>query len=193
MRLDGIDPFRLFGLSTDASLDDIRRRYRELALAYHPDRRGGNDRLQTQKFATVCAAYEAILQARQAAERNQTYGLCASCGALKALTPRLDGTRVCVDCLVRPRQVRLLPGPPLLLIRCTFSAICLVASAVCLVLQLSTGSVVYGLAACAIGVAGLIVVGLLGLLFPVTPAEELRRIQELRSGRSKRQRPALRR
>jgi len=193
MRLDGIDPFRLFGLSTDASLDDIRRRYRELALAYHPDRRGGNDRQQTQKFTTVCAAYEAILQARQAAERNQTYGLCASCGVLKALTPRLDGARVCVDCLVRPSRVRLLPGPPLLIIRCTFSAICLVASAVCLVLQITSGSVAYGLAACAIGVAGLIVVGLLGLLFPVTPAEELRRIQELRTGRPKRRRSPVRR
>jgi hypothetical protein len=165
---------------------EIRKRYRELALAYHPDRHQENASAQAKKFSVVVRAYEAILDSRAAAERNQTYGSCRACGKPAALIPRLDGVLVCQDCLLRPGGIGLLPPPVWVVLRCTFSIVCLVVAVVCTVLQFVTGSPAYGLAAVGGALAGLAVVVTLGFRFPVIPSRELDRIQGRRGRRSSR-------
>jgi len=180
---DSLDPFQVFGLPSDAPLDQIRRRYRQLALAYHPDRRGGNDPRQARKFQIVLQAYEAILRIREASERDHTFGPCAACGLIAALVPRLDGTMVCTPCLIRPARMRMLPPPPLVILKCYFPILCMVAGAVLLVLYYASGKAWYGAAACGVAVVGFLVVAVVGFLVPVQPSEELRRLRSLRSRR----------
>jgi hypothetical protein len=178
---NNLDPFHLFGLAPDAPMDQIRKRYRQLALAYHPDLHRGNDATQAKKFQIVCDAYEAILQMREAAEHDRAFGRCGVCGKAAALVPRLDGMMVCTACLVRPARRRLLPPPPLVILKCYFPIACLLSSVVLLVIQLVWEAPGYGLAACTIAFAGLIVVAVMGLLFPVQRADDLKKSQELRS------------
>ncbi len=173
MESESVDPFQLFGLPRDAPLEDIRRRYRELALAYHPDRRGGDDVMRGRQFSAVVSAYEAILQARQADERNQVYGSCQECGRQRALVPRLDGTFVCVDCINRIPQTSLLPPPAWVVAKCTFSAVCLVASIVCFVLFVSSGSTGCGLLSMALGIVGLAVLATMGFFMQIMPGRDI--------------------
>ena len=53
------DPYKVLGVSRDASDEDIKRAYRRLAKQYHPDRNPG-DATAAQKMQEVNAAYEQI-------------------------------------------------------------------------------------------------------------------------------------
>lgn len=57
------DPYRLLGVSKSDSPDRIRERYRELAVANHPDRGGSVDRMRQ-----INDAYERIALHREARE-----------------------------------------------------------------------------------------------------------------------------
>ena len=48
--------FRIFGLNSDATLDDLKRRYRKLCLLYHPDKEEGS----SQKFIELTEAYQRL-------------------------------------------------------------------------------------------------------------------------------------
>lgn len=188
MDLDGVDPFRLFDLPRDAPLETIRRRYRELALAYHPDRRGGDDVEQARKFSLVCAAYEAILEAREAEERNQTFGPCRECGLQRALVPRLDGVLVCADCLGRPAQVSLLPPPAWVVIKCTFSVLCLIGAITCFLLLLASRVILFGVLSLGLGLAGLAVLATLGFMIPIVRDHEIARTSHAKRKKRRRHR-----
>lgn len=53
------DPYKVLGISPDASDEDIKRAYRALAKKYHPDLNPG-DREAARKMQEVNAAYEQI-------------------------------------------------------------------------------------------------------------------------------------
>ena len=53
------DPYKVLGLSPDASDDDVKRAYRRLAKKYHPDLNPG-DQEAARKMQEVNAAYEQI-------------------------------------------------------------------------------------------------------------------------------------
>ena len=53
------DPYKILGVSRDASDDEIKRAYRQLAKKYHPDRNPG-DAEAAKKMQQVNAAYEQI-------------------------------------------------------------------------------------------------------------------------------------
>lgn len=57
----------LFGLPSDASAQEINRRYRELALAFHPDRPDGDNELMLE----INAAYQRLLQQAGADDRGE--------------------------------------------------------------------------------------------------------------------------
>ena len=53
------DPYKVLGVSPDASDEEIKKAYRRLAKQYHPDRNPG-DPVAAQKMQQVNAAYEQI-------------------------------------------------------------------------------------------------------------------------------------
>jgi molecular chaperone DnaJ len=55
----GKDFYAILGVGRDASLDDIKRSYRKLALKYHPDRNPG-DKGAEEKFKGYAEAYEVL-------------------------------------------------------------------------------------------------------------------------------------
>ncbi len=52
------DPYRTLGLSRDATLDEVRRAYRRLAKANHPDAAG---EAALPRFLAIQAAYDRIV------------------------------------------------------------------------------------------------------------------------------------
>ena len=53
------DPYRVLGVSPDASDEEIKRAYRRLAKKYHPDRNPGDEEA-AKKMQEINAAYEQI-------------------------------------------------------------------------------------------------------------------------------------
>ena len=53
------DPYKILGVSPDASDEEIKQAYRRLAKQYHPDRNPG-DKVAAEKMQQVNAAYEQI-------------------------------------------------------------------------------------------------------------------------------------
>ncbi len=61
------DPYVILGVSRDASDDEIKRAYRELARKYHPDNYTGNalEDLAQEKMQEINEAYDAIQEERR--------------------------------------------------------------------------------------------------------------------------------
>ena len=53
------DPYKVLGVSPDASDEEIKQAYRRLAKKYHPDLNQGNEEA-AKKMQEVNAAYEQI-------------------------------------------------------------------------------------------------------------------------------------
>ncbi len=68
------DPYKVLGVSRDASDDEIKQAYRRLAKQYHPDRNPG-DAAAAKKMQEVNAAYEQIKNPEKAQSSGQSgYG-----------------------------------------------------------------------------------------------------------------------
>ncbi len=63
------DPYKVLGVSPDASDEDIKRAYRLLAKKYHPDRNPG-DAEAAKKMQEINAAYEQIKNPEKAGPRG---------------------------------------------------------------------------------------------------------------------------
>lgn len=59
-----MDPFQVLGVSPNADEDTIKKAYRNLSKQYHPDNNPG-DRNAEERFKTVQAAYEQIMDMRK--------------------------------------------------------------------------------------------------------------------------------
>jgi molecular chaperone DnaJ len=55
--MDVVDPFAVLGVTPAASDDELAAAYRELAKAWHPDRRG---RAGEERMAEINVAYELL-------------------------------------------------------------------------------------------------------------------------------------
>lgn len=58
------DPYEVLGVSRNASIDDIKRAYRELVKKYHPDKYQDNPlrELAEEKLREINEAYEYLLK-----------------------------------------------------------------------------------------------------------------------------------
>ena len=65
------DPYKILGVSRDASDEEIKQAYRRLAKKYHPDRNPG-DAEAAKKMQQVNAAYEQIKNPEKAQSSRQT-------------------------------------------------------------------------------------------------------------------------
>ena len=70
------DPYKVLGVSPDASDDEIKKAYRALARKYHPDKYRDNDLadLASEKMKEVNAAYEEIKRQREGGGSSQQGG-----------------------------------------------------------------------------------------------------------------------
>jgi len=53
------DYYQVLGVPRDASVDEVKKKYRQIALKYHPDRNPG-DKSAEEKFKEAAEAYEVI-------------------------------------------------------------------------------------------------------------------------------------
>ena len=67
------DPYKVLGISPDASDEEIKRAYRKLAKKYHPDLNPG-DQEAARKMQEVNAAYEQIKNPEKAGPTGQNSG-----------------------------------------------------------------------------------------------------------------------
>ena len=82
------DHYTLLGLRRDASLDEIKKAYRKLAMLHHPDRTQNNPR-DTELFKAVAAAFATLSNPEKRAEYDR---LLAS-AEQRAANPRARRTR----------------------------------------------------------------------------------------------------
>jgi curved DNA-binding protein CbpA len=61
------DPYEILGLPHSATIEEIRKRYRELASKYHPDKYAGNELadLAQEKMKAINEAYDTIMRDRE--------------------------------------------------------------------------------------------------------------------------------
>lgn len=67
------DPYKVLGVSPDASDDEIKRAYRRLAKQYHPDR-NPDDPVAAKKMQEINAAYEQIKNPEKTGPQHNGYG-----------------------------------------------------------------------------------------------------------------------
>jgi len=67
------DPYKILGVSPDATDDEIKQAYRRLAKQYHPDRNPG-DAAAAKKMQQINAAYEQIKNPDTYRRTGQSYG-----------------------------------------------------------------------------------------------------------------------
>ena len=67
------DPYKVLGLGPNASDEEVKRAYRNLAKKYHPDKNPG-DEAAARKMQEINAAYEQIKNPDKASSRGSGYG-----------------------------------------------------------------------------------------------------------------------
>lgn len=75
------DPYTILQIQPDASDDEVKSAYRELARKYHPDNYSGNplSDLATEKMQEINEAYDAIMQQRRSGDSGRGYAQDRGC------------------------------------------------------------------------------------------------------------------
>ena len=65
------DPYKVLGVSPDASIEEIKNVYKQLAKKYHPDNYAGSplEEVANEKMSEINEAYDQIMNERRAGDR----------------------------------------------------------------------------------------------------------------------------
>ena len=76
------DPYSVLGVSQNASDDEVKKAYRELARKYHPDNYQNNPLadLAEEKMKEINEAYDTITKQRSGGGSSGGYGSSGGCG-----------------------------------------------------------------------------------------------------------------
>ena len=58
---ENYNPYKVLGLSNNASLNEIKTSYKKLALKYHPDRNKDDKENAENKFKEISKAYTILI------------------------------------------------------------------------------------------------------------------------------------
>lgn len=111
--------YHLLGLPPDAGPADVKRAYKRLALALHPDRLPGDESAR-EDFCRVTEAYAVLRDAAGVAalkREEAMHNYCVVCGRTRPVRRGRDGRRRCADCAMRRLPLRL-PMEPWTKVRC---------------------------------------------------------------------------
>ena len=72
------DPYKVLGVSRDASDDEVKKAYRTLSRKYHPDANINNPNKDQaeEMFKLVQQAYNQIMREREGGYSSQSYKYC---------------------------------------------------------------------------------------------------------------------
>ena len=68
--MDYKDYYKILGVERKASVDDIRKAYRKLAMQHHPDKNPG-DKKAEDKFKEINEAYQVLSDVQKRARYDQ--------------------------------------------------------------------------------------------------------------------------
>ena len=69
------DYYEVLGVARDASADDIKKSYRQMALKYHPDRNPGDEEAP-RRFKDAAEAYEVLSDTDKRSEERRVGKEC---------------------------------------------------------------------------------------------------------------------
>ena len=135
-----VECLRVLGLPPTATRREVKRRYRRLALQLHPDRNRGNEAART-RFVEVSHAYQVLMRTARGRDRRREFGVCRDCGQYLEIFHSVDGTLLCKRCILRPKGLRFLPMPVIVVVKCLPTAVLNASAFACLVYGGWTGDV----------------------------------------------------
>lgn len=65
-----MDPYRVLGISTDATMEEIKKRFRELARLHHPDKNASNSH---EAFVEIRNAYDRVVEDRERETKSEKF------------------------------------------------------------------------------------------------------------------------
>ena len=169
---------RLLGLGDVASVEEIKRAYRQLAQQVHPDKHGGDD-LARQRFVEISNAYRLLMRVARAAEAGRAVGTCCSCLIFSEIVRGPDGRARCLRCALQGSR-RFLPLPTMVVVKCLASTGLLAAAAYLLVLALTQRSTLYAAGAFMLGMSAMswLAYTCLKVVYCIQPREQARQSQK---------------